>query len=172
MSSKGAFQIVIPRRAPTCSRAFEPFTPGMEFHSVLKEGDDGEYVRLDYCLKCWEKHREESAQEQIASSWESTVPLKKEASDLPKQRDARALYLLKETLNHSDSDSIAEAFVLSLYLARRRRLLSRQEMKLADGRPAMVYEVAETEEMLCVPKLPLSELQVEKVQQALAKKFS
>lgn len=171
MSTKSAFQIAIPRRSYACSQCNEPFAAGKTYYSILgEERVEGDYPRLDYCQACWTKQTK-SKTPQYSSAWSAAVPLKKEASELPKQRDARALYLLKQTLNQDDKESNAEAFVLSLYLARRRRLYLRQEMKLQNGHYASLYEVAETEEMLCVPKLALSDLQVEKIQEKLATHF-
>lgn len=172
MSTK-AFQIDIPRRASSCSECHENFSPGQGYYSVLGDEEvEGSYPRFDYCQNCWEKKKNSDDYGHFHSSWSASVPLKKEASELPKQRDARALYLLKQVLNQNEQESSAEAFVLALYLARRRRIYLRQEMKLHNGVPASLYEVAETEEMLCVPRLSLSELQVEKLQAELAKKFS
>lgn len=169
------FQIEIPKRATCCVKGGEPLLQGAEYYSALVRGEGDEvYHRQDYCHSCWEKHNSDNPDHlHINSSWKSTVPLKKEVSELPKQRDARALYLLKEALHDQDTSAkIAEAFVLALYLARRRLIYLRQEMKREGKLPICFYEVAETEEMLCVPKIPLSDLQVETVQLELAKKFN
>ncbi len=173
MTAKIPFQIEIPRRGQVCLHGQEPFTGGMEYYSVLLDGvAEGAYERQDYCSQCWDQLAKQNAISKSLSTWKSNVPMKKEASDLPKQRDARALYLLKEALKNNEPESCAEAFVLALYLARKRLMYQRQEIKLADGKPALIFEVAETEEMLCVRRIPVSELQVEKVQIDLAKKFS
>lgn len=172
MSSQTAFQISIPKRAACCAHGQEPLTPGMEYYSILKDdGEDGSYVRHDYCPTCWQQLHKQSATQTIRSSWKSHIPSKKEASELPKQRDERALLLLKEALLRQDSEAEAEAFMLALYLARRRRLFLRQEMEIKKGKRSSLFEVAETEEMLCVPKLSLSDLQIEKLQIELAKRF-
>lgn len=164
------FQIEIPRRATCCVKGGEPLLQGSDYYSALVRSDNEDIIqRQDYCLQCWQQVHDS---EQINGSWKSTVPLKKDPSDLPKRRDERALYLLKESLSAPESQSsIAEAFVLTLYLARRRLVILRQEMKREGKLPLCIYEVAETEEMLCVPKLPISDVQVENVQLELAKKF-
>lgn len=172
MVVKSPFQIEIPKRSNVCHQGKEPLLPGAEIYSTLKEGTiEGTYERQDFCLTCWKQLAKENSHHEVCSSWRSKIPLKKEASDLPKQRDARALCLLKEALKSNEPDDQAEAFVLTLYLARRRLLYFRQDLVLEDGQPASVCEVAETEEMLCIRKIALSHLQVEKIQQQLAKKF-
>ena len=166
------FQIEIPKRASYCVKGGEPLLQGAEYYSALIRGETDEiYHRQDYCQTCWEKQYTNQAH--ISSSWKSTVPLKKEVSELPKQRDSRALFLLKEALNNLDGNNkTAEAFVLALYLARRRLVFLRQEIKREGKLPLCVYEVAATEEMICVPKISLLDLHVEKVQLELAKKFN
>lgn len=164
------FQIEIPKRATSCIKGGEPLVQGMEYYSALVRGEGEEdYQRHDYCPACWEKEINQTMQR---SSWKSVVPFKKDGSELPKRRDERALYLLKEVLRDKENEnSAAEAFVLSLYLARRRLIFFRQEMNIHGNKPASIYEVAETEEMLCVPKFEISELPIEKIQLELAKKF-
>jgi hypothetical protein len=142
----------------------------MEFYSVLIEGEEkGLYQRHDYCAPCWTLMDVQAQYPKMISHWKSRVPAKKLVDELPKQRDARVLALLREAILQDKSHD--EAFVLALYLARKRLIALRQEMTLPDGKPASLYEVLETEDMLCVPRLALSELQVEKVQSSLAKQL-
>lgn len=163
------FQIEIPKRAGVCAHGGELMAPGMTYYSSLVLRDeDGGFDRHDYCAACWEQLTQKG--EKI-STWKSAIPAKKVASDLPKKRDDRAYYLLKESLASDGVLAREEAFVLSLYLARRRRIFLRQEMARNDQK-FQLYEVAETEEMLCVPKVELSHLQVESLQLELAKKFN
>jgi hypothetical protein len=160
--------IEIPKRSACCSKNGEPLQQGASYHSVLLKGDkEGDYLRHDYCETCWNQ-----MESRHGSSWKSVIPIAKAASELPKQRDERALFLLKETLRDLERPgAVAEAFVLALYLARRRRIVLRQEMPREGKLPLSVYEVTETEEMIGVPKIVLAELDVEKVQQELAQRF-
>lgn len=168
------FQIEIPKRASCCVKGGEQFLQGEEYYSALvRQGNEEVYQRLDFCPDCWEKATDLQSSQHMSSSWKSVVPVKKDASELPKRRDDRALYLLKEVLSGQESSSaIAEAFVLALYLARRRLVFLRQEVKREGKQPLSIYEVAETEEMICVPKLAIADLPVEKVQLELARKFN
>lgn len=171
MNIKASFQIEIPKRGDMCAQGKEPLIPGMEIHSVLRESleDQGLYERQDYCNFCWEQLCSQNTI--IGSIWKSKIPFKNEAPNLPKQRDARAMSLLKEALMRNGKDDHAEAFILALYLARRRLMYFRQELVLEDGQAASVFEVADTEEMLCVRKISLSTLHIEKIQRELAIKF-
>lgn len=172
MNHSAILHIEIPKRSIACTHCQERLTLGMEFHSTLKDSsDEGCYIRQDYCLVCWEKLSSQIDLEVIRSTWKSKIPTKKDASDLPKQRDARAMHLLKEALTRQGIDDYAEAFVLTMYLARKRLIYFRQDLLLEDGQKASLYEVAQTEEMLCVRRITLSTLQIEKIQVALAAKF-
>lgn len=148
----------IPRRNGACHAGGEPFTPGMEFTSHLYEAEKGEMVRKDFCTACSPAEKEGSL-----GRWKGKVPHPKEKK-LPVERNARALELLKLALEEK-ADS--EAFVLALYLARARLIALRQELK-----EQSVYEVLATEEMLAVPRMQLSSLEIEKIQMRLAQQFS
>lgn len=167
------FQIDIPKRAAACAHHGEVLTPGMEYFSALLPGEiEGVFVRSDFCQNCWDQQSKKKPFNYATSTWKSIVPAKKQESDLPKQRDERAFYLLKEALASTEANAPEEAFILALYLARRRLIVLRQELKRKNMPPASLYEVADTEEMLCVPKIDLSHLQVETIQLAIAKKLN
>lgn len=149
----------IPRRTATCHSNGELFKPGMEFISHLYEIEKGEVVRKDFCLAC-------AATEKGVPRglWKGKVPHPKEKK-LPLERNARALELLRRALE--DGQVAPEAFVLALYLARARLIAARQEF---EGK--ILYEVLATEEMLAVPRVPLSQLEIAKIQTRLAQQFS
>lgn len=170
MNQTLVFQMTIPRRASHCAGNGELLTPGMDYYSMLCNSEhEGGFHRYDYCPECWKQVDKEGS----ISSWKSTVPKRKDLLEQPKQRDARALCLLKEALEHSeDPQAREEAFILALYLQRRRRLVVRQEITDASGQVSTLYEAPESEEMFCVPKLPLSALQIASLQTSLAAKFS
>lgn len=170
MVGKFTFQVEVPRRSRVCVSGEEEFSPGMHYYSMLLEGADGNLARQDFCISCWEKARQEWAQKAI-SYWKSTVTSKKEVDVAANQtRDERACALLKQALSSDSLEDKAEAFMLALYLARKRLLYMRQEL-LQNGSLFQLYEVAATEEMLCVKKIPLSQMQVTVIQQRIAEKL-
>jgi len=171
MTSKNLFQLEIPRRANVCITGGEPLVSGSECYSILLEGaEEGTYERRDYCAACGAQQTKLHALSSVVSQWKSIIPVQKVVSDLPKQREVQALELLKETLQLNEDGAQSEAFVLALYLTRRRKIILRQEIK-RESKKFLLYEIAESGDMLCVPKIALSELQVEAVQEKLAKKF-
>lgn len=171
MLVRNYLQIEIPKRGQMCTQDQGVLAPGSDYYSVLIEDEEKGFVRQDFCPACWERFARQETISHARSHWKSKVPLKKEETLLPRHRDERAMVLLKHALGKNDEESLAEAFVLSLYLARKRILLLRQELRQEDGQLAQLYEVAETEEMIWVKKVNLPTLQTGKVQLELAKKF-
>lgn len=169
------FPIDIPKRSQVCSKDNQILSPGMDYFStlILDEKKSG-FVRHDYCMKCWLEIEKKEQSLEITSKWKSTVP-KKQNIELPKLKDERALYLLKELLSNDDFYRTPqlqnEAFVLSLFLSRKRLMLFRGDLE-KNALSHTLYEVKETEEMLLVPKLDLSSDQIEQTKLSLAEKFN
>lgn len=159
------FSFEIPRRSRTCTAGGEPLTAGMEYFSMLQEGDNGEWQRCDFCSACWT-----NAKKQGSTHWKSQVPKEQSKLETQKHRNERALELLRNGRQSTTESDIAECFVLGLYLARCRVLALRQQM-MHEGERYSLYEVVATEEMLPVRQVPLSQLQVEQLQEQIAKKL-
>ncbi len=164
---KAVFQLEIPRRGNQCAHGNEPMTPGMEYFSVLVEDAELGLKRLDYCPTCWQKIKDEI---KPRSQWKAKVVAKKDETPIHLNRDERILYLLKESMKLDTPEAHAETFVLALFLARRRLLYLRQEVK-EEGQIMQIYEEAATEEMLTIRKMELSQLQTDKIQLEVAKKL-
>lgn len=170
MSEVNIFQIEIPKRVPNCMHGNEAFIAGMEYYSVLISDEKG-YQRHDFCLSCWENEAKNKFNETAKTAWKAKIASKQEIEDLSlKTRDEKAFYLLKESLQNSEIDW-AETFVLALYLARRRALYLRQEIPQEDGSILCLYEVATTEEMLPIKRKSWQGINLEEIQQKIAKKL-
>jgi len=172
MSSRLLFQMDIPRRGKQCVQAGEEFYPGADYYSVLIEEDKHGFQRQDFCVACWDKQAKETWSIQADSYWRSTVTTTKPEthSIALRTRDEKALDLLKEASTANTTEDQEDLFLLALYLARRRLLYLRQERQ-QNGERLNIYEIASTEEMICVKKLNLSQSQVVAAQQRLAIKL-
>lgn len=162
------FPIDIPKRSQACAKGQEALQSGATYYSLLVEEKEQGQQRRDYCAKCWETVAIDDDFLKSKIYWKSRVPSKKEEPQLPQDRDERAFVLLKTALEESNNP---EAFVLALYLARKRLISLRKEFNNDKGQVQQLYEVLETEEMLCVNKVPLSSLQIVQIQTQLAKKM-
>lgn len=162
----------IPHRLRHCCWGQEVFTPGMEYLSLLESDHQGKYLRKDYCVPCWKKFSSEVDHDKGHHIyWKSHIPVKKQEPEHSLRRDERALELLKGICQKESVEDASQAYVLALLLSKNRKLLLRQEIKQDNGIPLQFYEVAATEEMLCIKKVPLSSIQAEQIQQILAEKL-
>lgn len=167
-TTRAYYHLEIPKRAAECHQGKELFQPKEKYHSLLLKVDEEDFCRRDFCLKCWEEVMKKALPEETVTSWQGTVPAALEKKDEFLSRDEKALSLLKEKITDETTENRQQAFILALYLARKRHLALRKEITLKDGLQALLYEVAETEEMLCVRKLDLPHLEIENIQKALA----
>ena len=165
------FQIEVPKRALQCFKGHEPLQADTQYYTILTSGEDGNFQRLDFCLSCWEKEKEQySALEKTA--WKAKVPSKEDKEDFSKKnRDEMAIHLFKESSKFFKDNEWAEIFVLALYLARRRIITLRQEIPQNDGSYLCIYEHNETEEMYSITRKSLSEVDMTEVQTSLAQKL-
>lgn len=164
------FLPVIPRRSQRCTQHQEVLAQGADYYSLIKEDDNGGFIRHDYCSACWESSAKQICLENSTSFWKSKVPIKQEVAPRSQNREICAFELLKLALSSNTPEDQADAFILALYLARKRYLHLRQQLQ-QEGQTVTIYEVVETEEMLGVRKMPLSQLQVVTLQIRLAEKL-
>lgn len=166
MSSQ--LQIQIPRRSKVCMLGQEVFSPGMEYFSLLIENKAEGIERQDFCAVCWNKLSEETEKKTAKKHWKSKVPDKKQVI-VPLNRDEHILSLLKNSLEGTTQEDLEMSFVLALYLARKRFMVLRKEIKQENKTIMQFYEIPETEEMIPVQRIELSTLQIEQIQLQIAK---
>lgn len=162
------FQTEIPKRSSACNAGGEPFVAGMDYFSVLSKDAENGLLRQDFCPKCWELQEESKSKGKI--SWQSNVvPAKDCFNSQAKEREHRICQLF-QTSSDKEADP-AERFILALYLQRRKKLILRSEYINEAGETILLYEIPETEEMLSIKKATPSGMQVQSIQQSIAKKL-
>lgn len=163
------FLIAIPRRNAHCFRAQESLNDGKDYYSVLEEDEQSVLQRRDYCQNCWQALLQEVNPPK--TYWKSKSALKVEEEKPKQNRNEQVLSLLKNALAEVSPESHEEAFVLALYLQRKRYLRFCRNMQKENGHTFALYEVVATEEMLAVPKLSLSQLNVAAIQAKLSEQL-
>lgn len=159
----------IPTRSRVCCKGQEVLQPDTVYYSLLSSDDSGIYQRKDYCPSCWQA---ELAEREVSSTyWKATVPKRKDKKLNSQEMGDGALQLLHKALSDHEPQSKEEAFVLGLYLHRIKMLAPRQEMQI-EGEECTLYEVLETSEMLCVPKVPLSAIEISNLQMRISSKLN
>lgn len=171
MTTPSPFSQIIPRRSPRCVQNQEVLVPGADYYSVISEDDNGAFVRKDFCVACWEASAKQECLKEAKGYWKSKVPAKQIEPQRSQNREILALDLLRQALTRNTPEDQAEAFILALYLVRKRMIYMRQQLQQADGQVVTFYEVADNEEMLAVRKFPLSQLEIVTLQQRLAEKL-
>ena len=155
---KKTMGIVIPRRAGACLKCGESMEESFEYYSILDTAEEHPQ-RFDYCLSCWEKGAKAESSGNSRTYWRSKVPLKKERKEVTLTKDEKALELLEELISSDQENDANLAFVLALYLERRKLVAKRKDVK-----EVTIYEVLETEEIVAVKKvdvriLPIADIQ-------------
>lgn len=165
-------QLEIPRRQTACGQCGARFLPEMELYSrLIEEESKNSYRREDFCLACWDPIKGQKSQEPLLCSyWRSSM--EKKQKEEKSQRKERALALLKSAYLSSSTLSISEeeGFVLALLLLRARKLALRQQLQRGEETYGL-YEILGEDRFLTIKMIPLSSLQIEKLQKSLADKF-
>ncbi len=145
-------------------KAGEPFAAGNEYHSVLyEEGEDG-FRRFDLCSKCWQECDQKQILEGSCTHWVSLVPTQLVEEDSHRNRNEKALELLREGLE--DGPPVRN-MLLAMLLKRKKFLTYKQELIKEDGGVYHLYEVPSDEEIIAVPQVSISEEDVEAIQQQI-----
>lgn len=164
MSPRLPFQIHIPRRHNKCLKGEELFVPGMDYHSILYEEDEEKFRRYDVCTTCWEKADQAQLMQGACTHWMSRVPDKPVQDELSRDRNDRALELLKEGLEGGDP---VKNMLLAMMLRRKKHLHYRQEITKDEGNIYHLYEVPSTEEMIAVPQVSIAQVDINAVQEQI-----
>lgn len=152
---KAQFQIAIPKRAAVCAQCHNEFKPAQEIQSQLLDLE-GEWIRQDTCVACFSP---------LASAviWKHTIGSEEKIE--PENRDhiVTSLELLQRLIESDAAEEHEEAFLLALYLVRKKVLVHRVKMGL--------YENLETGEMYLVPKIDFAHFSAYSAQMRLQEKL-
>jgi len=113
-------KLSIPRRSFCCAKTEERFSPDAEYISLIREGEEGELYREDISLTWWTKHGQEDLLKEVKSFWRGRVPSSSSRPEEPQEFYDKALYLLRHCLSEDNQESDLKAFILALFLARKK----------------------------------------------------
>lgn len=156
----------IPRRANRCQECRELFAPGTNYYSSLLETVEKAVQRADFCALCWkpENHPRDLF-------WQGKTPNAAAAIVNDAERCEKALELLRSYATSDDLTEKSQAYVLVLFLERRKQVALRKELWEGSLVAALLYEVLESGEMLVVPKIALDQIDIEKIQSLVAEQL-
>lgn len=159
-------KLEIPRRHPRCLEGDHPFNPGDQCFTAISFRSSA-WHRQDLCESCWNVLKGRGLPSTVTSYWQTTVPKEKTERTLPKQKEERALVLLKEAVSAHCPARDREAFILALFLARKKQLHLRQEIEQL-GEIIYLYESSMTEELIPVKKIALTPSDIGLLQKHIA----
>lgn len=160
------FGVEIPKKNAKCSKLSEDILPGDEIYSVLKNLDDN-FIREDYCSSCWSSVQNE-LEESVVLNWKSTVSQKKPEKELFMNKNQQVLSLFTKLSASESLIDLQQAYILSLYLSRKKQIYFRKEFQDSLGQTMILYEVASNEENIIVKKFEFSEFDLPSIQKAIA----
>ncbi len=115
--------------------------------------DEGEYMRRDFCKKCWNK------EDPGLSTWKTVFIIPPPpAEEVVKKENVESL--LRKMLAKENEEDLNAVFILTVMLERKKILVERDIQKTEDGRKLRIYEHRKTGESFMVidPELKLDEL--------------
>ena len=135
---EGAADIVeinIQKRSPQCLKCDELFRHDQKHYSLLKI-DGKDFLREDYCEKCWREHSAEAGADQVYSYWETSFQDPAVARATPKEQFLPLLNLCYESIARGGPDAEAMAYMCALILRRQKVFrFVREEQEEQDGSP-------------------------------------
>lgn len=159
-------RIEIPKRQDNCSASQHLFKGGDQCFTFLYQENE-KWKRQDLCEECWHSLKAKGLPANTKTYWQVKIPEKTPKELTFKHKEEKALHLLKKALSDSTTTSHCEAFVLALYLARKKQLQLRQELDQL-GEQVYLFEVLATEELLAVKKMHLTVEEIKILQNKIA----
>lgn len=116
---------------------------------------DGEYIREDYSLACWEEQNPDHG----VSAWKSVYHAPPPPEEVIKKESAESL--LRKMIAKEDPDNINAIYILAVMLERKKILVEKEVQTREDGTKIRVYEHKKSGDTFLVndPELKLDELE-------------
>lgn len=131
-----------------CLECHQPFQTN---DVVFSSFNPNKWQREDFCKTCFSARKEEVFWKRVYKSE------KNESKGLPIDEEGKFLQLK----THLEKNEFQEAFILALYLQRKKVLLKRKENIKKEGKgDHSLYEHVTTGEIVIVPSQPLSSLKL------------
>ncbi|QHI68790.1 hypothetical protein [Tichowtungia aerotolerans] len=144
----------IKKRADACAGTGIAFGDGEEIMTRLLLAN-GEYVREDYSLACWEEQNPDHG----VSAWKSVYHAPPPPQEVVKKESAETL--LRKMIAKEDADDINAIYILAVMLERKKILVEKDVQTREDKTKVRVYEHKKSGDTFLVvdPELKLDELE-------------
>lgn len=162
------FKFEIPKINSVCTYCGKKWEEGAICYSSIYEESEGHWKRCDACESC-QPQLSENAEDRFF--WQSRIVPKTKKEAPPMEPIHKALEMLRCGLT-DNALSAGEAFVLALFLKRKKKLIEKKEIHSSTGETCILYEDPCSEEAFAIPKINYESIEVQKIQDELKLKFS
>jgi hypothetical protein len=144
----------IKKRADVCAGTGIPFGNGEEIMTRLLLVN-GEYLREDYTLACWEEQNPDHG----LSAWKSIFHAPPAPEEVVKKENAETL--LRKLVTKEDADDLNAIYILAVMLERKKILVEKNVQIREDKTKIRIYEDKKTGDTFLVvdPDLKLTDLE-------------
>lgn len=163
---KTFYGMEIPKRNSKCTEG-ELFLDGEEIYSNLLFENES-FIRQDYCKNCWSKLTEQQKNMPSLTQWKSIFLKKEDDKNIFLNREQKILSLFKDKAANDSIESQQEAYILALYLLRKKIIFCRKEFSNENNELFFLLEIAETEEHIIIKKFLNHDLNIQLLQKKIA----
>ena len=154
-------EINIQKKSSRCLKCGEEFRHEQEHHSLLMI-EDKDFLREDYCEKCWSERSDGAEADNAYSCWKSKYVDPSVARETPSEQFLPLLNLCYESIAQGDADARAMAYMCALILRRQKVFrFVREEKEESPPTSVLVFfdKHNDTQIRIVDPQLTESQLQ-------------
>ena len=156
-------EIQIQRESPLCKGCNDAFVHGQKHYSLLRI-EESNFLREDYCGKCWTEKSFSKESEDIYSCWETKYRDPAVAKATPKEQFIPLLNLCYESIAQGGQESESMAYMCALVLRRQKVFkFIREEKENSSGRPMLVFSDRHNDTQIRIVDPQLTQSQLEDV---------
>jgi hypothetical protein len=171
MNSIGIVKPEIPKRSRHCMQCQTSFLPGAIVSSWLFQNEKGDFYRCDKCQHCLEIKCDIQSNEALIHWKLRIAENEKKNENKPEMLpEGAAFTILKEELEANTLKAHQKAFVLSIYLLRKKYLILHGSSK-EGNKEFSLYEAPQLGEIIAVPKVNVAEIPIDTIKKEISQKI-
>lgn len=160
-------EIQIQKESQWCLRCKGKFTHDQKHHSLLRI-EDNNFLREDYCEKCWPERSVPADGDKVYSHWETKYRDPSVARATPEGQFMPLLKLCYESIAEGGRDAEAVAYVCALVLRRQKVFrFVREEKEQPSGKGFLIFADKYNDTQIRVVDPRLTEMEMQGVRRKL-----
>ena len=164
-------EISIQKESARCMGCDEPFAHEQKHRSLLRI-EESNFLREDYCEKCWAERLALAESDEVYSYWETKYRDPSVAKATPQEQFMPLLNLCYESIAQGGSDAEAMAYMCALIMRRQKVFrFVREERDESSGKTALVFFDKHNDTQIRILDPQLTESQLGDVKLTLEEKL-